>query len=461
MRDYARDAESDHGLRLEDVSRRSACDRCRTMKTRCERSHHRGMARLEQCRRCKQAQIKCITTIETEQHWSDIEWQPSRRHRKRLREDSVEANSTYAIPATPQSLDEEQPNSAQPDRYLAHAAFDTPSFFSIPTTSNHTDGLLPKPGIDSQWEELSRMVNLEGSEIPNLDSDMAILSVNHNSHTQDLTGSKFMPSATMPKIPRTGQFDLAASVDRNFLLDSPSLLSASDFSGTETPQTEANLTIIHKLIDFNTELLQDLQDARETDRARGEGRDMLRKILHHSNVFLELLGSFTRLRETPSRKSPHTRGTGSYHVDGAGGLCTKVDTDLALQLLSCHTNMSSLYQVLCRELTTQTSPQLDGAQALTALGLEGLQNLDRNMRLQVLVHICSLTFAQIQKELNSIRGRGTLTPGADAIFQAVLGREEWNRAVSPVVFDENQILARFRQLVNTRSSSSLSSLSSS
>lgn len=453
MRDYGRDTESDHGLRLEDVSRRSACDRCRTMKTRCERSYHRGMARLEQCRRCRQAQVKCVTTIETEQQWSDIECQPSRRHRKRPREDSVDANNTYPIPATPQSLDE-QFNSAQPDRYSAHATFDPSSFFSIPTTSNPSDGLLPKPDIDSQWEELSRMINLEGSEMPNLNANIAISSANHNLPTEDLPGSIFMPSTTRPNIHRTSQLDLAVSVDRNFLSDSPPLLSASDSSATETALTETNWAIIHKLMDFNTDLLHDLQDARATDRVRGEGRDMLRKILHHSNVFLELLGSFTRIRETPARKSPDPRGTGSCHLGGSGVLCGKVDTDLALQLLSCHINMSSLYKVLCRELTTQTL-QVDGAQALTALRLEGLQNLDRDMRLQVLVHICSLTFAKIHKELDSIRGCGTLTQEADAIFQAALGGERV-RAASPV-FDEEQILAKFRQLVMARSSFSSSS----
>jgi hypothetical protein len=295
------------------------------------------------------------------------------------------------------------------------------------------------------------MFNLKGSDMPNLNSNMAISSANHNSHTEDLTGSMFVPSIMMPNIPRTRQFNPAASVDRNLLLDSSPLLSVSDSSGTETPQTEANWTIIQKLSDFNTNLLHDLQDARETDRARGEGRDMLRKILHHSNVFLELLGNFTRLQETPARKSQHSRGTWSCHADGAGDQCTKVDTDLALQLLSCHINMSSLYKVLCRELTTQAL-QLDGAQLLIALRLEGLQNLDRDMRLQVLVHICSLTFAKIQKELDSIRGRGTLTQGADAIFQAALGGE-WSRSASPV-FDEEQILAKFHQIVMARSSSS-------
>ena len=450
MCDYVGDVEGDHGLRLEDISRRSACDRCRTMKTRCERSHRRGMARLEQCRRCRQALVRCITTIETEQHWSDMESQPSRKHHKRPREASVEPSKTYPVPATPQSLDERH-NDTQPERYPAHAMFDNPSFFSIPpTTSNAMDRLMPTPGIESQWEELSRMANLEGSEGANLNGDMAISSTNHNPRTEDLTGSVFMPSTMMPNMSRTDQLDPAATVDQNFRLDSSPLLSASNPSGTETPQTEANWKIIHKLIDFNTDLLHDLQDAREIDRAWGEGRDMLRKILHHSNMFLELLGNFTCLRETPPRISSHSRRSGFCHAEGAGAQCRKVDTDLALQLLSCHINMSSLYRVLCRELTTQPS-QLDETQALTALGLEGLQNLDRDMRLQVLVHICSLTFAKIQKELDSIRDRGSLTPGADAIFQAALGGES-SRAAGPV-FDEEQILAKFRQLVMARSSS--------
>lgn len=105
----------------------------------------------------------------------------------------------------------------------------------------------------------------------------------------------------------------------------------------------------------------------------------------------------------------------------------KIDTDIALQLLSCNMNVSGMYEILCVELTTQDL-QLEEAQTLPVLRLEGLENLDVEMRVQVLVYICSLTYIKIQKELNLIRQRG---------FLVVLGNEiagpgalclVWNRS---------------------------------
>ena len=80
----------------------------------------------------------------------------------------------------------------------------------------------------------------------------------------------------------------------------------------------------------------------------------------------------------------------------------KIDTDIALQLLSCNMNVSSMYEILCVKLKTQ-GLQLEEAQTLPALRLEGLENLDVEMRVQVLVYICSITYIKIQKELNLIR----------------------------------------------------------
>lgn len=85
----------------------------------------------------------------------------------------------------------------------------------------------------------------------------------------------------------------------------------------------------------------------------------------------------------------------------------KIDTDMALQLLSCNMNVSSMYEILCVKLTQDL--RLEEAQTLPALRLEGLENLDVEMRVQVLVYICSLTYIKIQKELNLIRQRGLLS----------------------------------------------------
>lgn len=109
---------------------------------------------------------------------------------------------------------------------------------------------------------------------------------------------------------------------------------------------------------------------------------------------------------------------------------------MALQLLSCNMNVSSMYEILCVKLTTQDL-QLEEAQTLPALRLEGLENLDVEIRVQVLVYICSLTYIKIQKELNLIRQRGLLSKLQTPPSRLSLGTEiaglgalrlVWNRS---------------------------------
>ena len=133
------------------------------------------------------------------------------------------------------------------------------------------------------------------------------------------------------------------------------------------------------------------------------------------------------------------------------GRAEKIDTDMALQLLSCNMNVSSMYEILCVELTTQDL-QPEEAQTLPALRLEGLENLDVGMCLQVLVYICSLACIKIQKELNLIRQRRLLSKTADTTFHVVLGNGN-SGAWSPA-FGVEQILDNFRRVIMARGLSS-------
>lgn len=163
---------------------------------------------------------------------------------------------------------------------------------------------------------------------------------------------------------------------------------------------------------------------------------MMVKTLQHSDIFLELLGVLSRPRYAPDCSSSYLGGTTSRHAGSTKGRGEKIDTDMALQLLSCNMNVSSMYEILCVKLTTQDL-QLEEAQTLPALRLEGLENLDVEIRVQVLVYICSLTYIKIQKELNLIRQRGLLSKLQTPPSRLSLGTEiaglgalrlVWNRS---------------------------------
>ena len=194
---------------------------------------------------------------------------------------------------------------------------------------------------------------------------------------------------------------------------------------------------MRKLTEFNSKVSHDLQDVTDTTRNWGDGKSTLVKTLHYSVVVLELLGSFIHFRDALD-------GTAS---GSALGLGNKVDTDIALQLLSCNMNVCNMYRRLYTELTTQ-GWQPEEAQALPALRLEGLQALNIEMRHQVLVHMCSLTFGKIQRELELIRRRGLLTQTADRTFQIVLGGG--NEGATGPAFGMEQIVDNFRGLLMAR-----------
>ncbi|OCL00725.1 uncharacterized protein K441DRAFT_683308 [Cenococcum geophilum 1.58] len=329
MRDQGQDEDIDNGLRLEDISRLSACDRCRGMKTRCERSHHRGIAQLQQCRRCWQAEFLKLGSVDEQHHTTLLEHQSE------------------------------------------HIATEMPSLSSVPAGSTAEDGLLPSHETDFQWHE-SKMVDPEGGAMHNLDHNQT--SATDGPPTSDVTVS----------------FANHTPDSRTSMDAMTSIPEATQFN--QTPQQSDNLV---------------------TNRSRGDEKSMMVKTLQHSDIFLELLGVLSRPRYAPDCSSSYLGGTTSRHAGSTKGRGEKIDTDMALQLLSCNMN-----------LTTQDL-QLEEAQTLPALRLEGLENLDVEIRVQVL------------KELNLIRQRGLLSKLQTPPSRLSLGTEiaglgalrlVWNRS---------------------------------
>lgn len=133
----------------------------------------------------------------------------------------------------------------------------------MPAGSTAEDGLLPSHEIDFQWHELSKMVDPEGAAMHNLDHNQTSatdgpptsdVTVSFANHTPDSRTSM----EAMTSIPEATQFNQTPQQSDNLFWNSLPRFSSSTLSGTQTPQMEANRTIMNELIDFNTRVSHDL-----------------------------------------------------------------------------------------------------------------------------------------------------------------------------------------------------------
>jgi hypothetical protein len=418
--DQGREIDSDNELRLEDITRRSACDRCRGMKTRCERSLNRGIAQLAQCRRCVQAQTKCITTLEAQQQRNSQGDKSSGRNGKRPRTTSFDTYS-LGLDTTLGNLDQQ---------YLLDYPHEdlTPNIPTFPMRpgTQPENGLIPPSEIDlDQWHGFREMVNLDGcssqeierndtratATMPTLSNSLIRSIAQENADGQSFI-ERFTPPATAHSMSMFGQ--------------------NKEIPG-QAPRLEQNRSMMDRLMEFNTLVSQDLQRAKEIVRARNDDKSGLgsvpgsglAKTLKHSEMFVELIGRFRMPKTGGSSGSFVASDEAGTH--GAGNMVAlgeKVDTDVALQLLSCNITVGNLYEILSSELTALTQLGREEAHALPELRLEGLRNLDIEMRVSVLAHVCALMFLKIQNELALMRSHEILTPAAETTFQVVLGGSE-------------------------------------
>ncbi|KAI6085252.1 hypothetical protein F4821DRAFT_279325 [Hypoxylon rubiginosum] len=442
MQDQGQEADFNNGLRLEDVSRRSACDRCRGLKMRCERPHNQSIVQLQECRRCRQAEARCITTLEAPRSRNRDATKTSQKTQKRRREPSIEANT---VDLMPENLD--GPTGFINDILTPPAA-----------TADSKSKPLPWCDIGFRWQDLERIMDLEGSSLYTFDyeqarvipvpmtSNTAISAPDHKPDSRALMDStiilpettEIVPEATpilsntMQVTPEATTFNPTPQESCEPSWNNLRSYSTSDVPGPSRPSMETNRKIMAKLMEFNTKVVHDLQD--------DDTNSILAKTLQHSTIFLELLESFMLPEEAKELNVLHPTGANTAEGD------EKWDTEVALLLLSCNTSVNSMYKTLCTKLETQAIQ--DDSQALLGLRLEGLQSLDKEMRVQVIVHICSLTFIKIQKQLGLIRRCGLLTQTADRTFQVVLGsedRESWSSGIG-----SEQMVDNLRRLVMPR-----------
>ena len=405
VRDLHSGSDSDEDLRLEDISRRSACDRCRGMKTRCERSRHRGIAQLTQCRRCVQAQVRCITTLEGQPSRSQQPDRSYQRPRKRTRESSVRPDNSYEpLPAQTDSILPYPEDPAAPNRPLPASLHPSPP---------REDPAVLSDGVDiSNWNDMDDFLHLGANLAAGNPSDSMRGPRIAELHTptsavplslHGTTGSgRMTPQLAAHSQRRTEQGQHESW--KNWSLAPAELL--------EPGPTNTTQSIMVRLQEFNALLLHDLQVAREASGGRdgeqhGQG-SLIATTLQRSDMFLQLI-----------RELSH-----SVNSDRSDQW-NKVDTDVVLQLLSCNIAIGHLYQMLCSRLRAWSAPSAEwdkgSSSALPSLRLEGLARMDAELHLSTLAHVCGHVFAKIQKELEKMQRREVLTQAAHTTFEIALG----------------------------------------
>ncbi|GAB1212296.1 hypothetical protein ATERTT37_001434 [Aspergillus terreus] len=397
LRDLHSGSESDDDLRLEDISRRSACDRCRSMKTRCERSRHRGIAQLTQCRRCVHAQVRCITTLEgqpsrSQQQQSD---RNSQRPRRRTQESSMRPDHSY------------DHLSAQTTSVLPYPGDPAPNR-APPTALHHSspqvDPMILTDGVDmSNWNDLDDFLHLGAIQAPdNLPDSM----------NGPQVGALHTPISAIPLSPRnaTDGGEVASQLAaRSQRMTEQSQHELTPAELLNPGRISSSQSIMVRLQEFNARLLHELQIAREASRRRdGDGPprgSLLVTTLRYSDMFLQLIRGLGR---SASKDRPNQRD--------------KSDTDVVLQLLSCNIAICHLYELMCSQLRawTTSSGEWDKVNVLPSLRLEGLPRIDGELHLSTLAHVSGHLFVKIQKELEGMQRQGGLTQAAHTTLQIAL-----------------------------------------
>ncbi|KAH7361108.1 hypothetical protein BKA66DRAFT_444870 [Pyrenochaeta sp. MPI-SDFR-AT-0127] len=322
-----------NGLRLEDISRRSACDRCRRMKTRCERSTLRDITQLQQCPRCSQARVKCVTTFEAQHHQSDDLAKPNQRNSKQYRAHPFRSNSSCLVPET-HGIFGEQHHQHHHHCNMAREQFpkrltgETPSasFAMSKDSRSDEDSLIPHE-FDHQWHDLSENFDLEGNPI--LKNRTISSSTSCNTDSTTFMEDTAITSATVRSI-----------------LETPFI---------QTPQDSYN-PLLHSL---STPLSPNSS----------------------SKTIMKLLGAFSHSRDGFDGSSSSSESTGSrFGASGTlSGCSDKLDTDIALQLLSCNMNIQTELDLLRRRgWLTQTADRT--FQIVLGIGNEG--NLGREFGME-------------------------------------------------------------------------------
>lgn len=456
------DADSSDEFRLEDITRRSACDRCRAMKIRCERSNNKGISQLAQCRRCAQAEVKCITTLEAQPRRRPQGENAHLRSTKRIRTASF---GTFIREMGHESLG----YAAQQAKHALLEYRSEGMTASMPPSGAAPSDVRPRSGFlqDSdlhfdQWHDFHDIVNVDlSARQQELDGGTRRTSeaqtssvITQPSTANYLDNQGFMectvPSTMVPysshSLPTTWSPQGANHASWAGLAQPPSYTTVSQgppheeaSSGTcSTGSDGSNRSssrrssskggdMMSRILELNMAMSQSIQKATSRCGVRGSGAgSILLDTLRHSGVFLEMMRELMSPGKAEPRTGDEQARAGSEETVGrsekakGGNNGPRVNMEVALQMLSCNMTIGALYQALSSELRTASSSSSDTG-ALPELRLEGLPNgVDPEMHVSLLAHICVLMFLKIQDEVARLHRQGFLSPMAQSTFEAVL-----------------------------------------
>ncbi|KAJ5747128.1 uncharacterized protein N7511_008824 [Penicillium nucicola] len=317
-------------------SRRSACDKCRGQKLRCERGHMNGMS----CERCLKAQQPCITSMN---HPAPV-FLPIHHAQGLVQRDSDDrifgynhdAISMIPKPSTskgtsvvlPSSTNAGLSNSLQsnflddqlPLQYLpGDTPFPSPEDLGLgmpldirvyPTSfepwgqqPHWLNGNYNLPLLESALPELTHQYSDESLYSPVLGTDISMEATNESINTSELSLLNQLPSYS-----ETAQFFGAEGIPESFWSNLDSLPSPVGFRpGVPCQEKPTSVPSRRKeLLKLNAELLDDL-DMLEEDHVALSSESLLNdlfnpsvthlklpvyRLLHHSSHLLEIIQSF-------------------------------------------------------------------------------------------------------------------------------------------------------------------------
>lgn len=458
------DADSSDEFRLEDITRRSACDRCRAMKIRCERSNNKGISQLAQCRRCAQAKAKCITTLEAQPRRRPQGENAHPRPTKRIRTASF---GTFTREMGHEAL-------GYAAQQAKHALLEYRSEGIVPSDVRPRSGFLQDSDLSfDQWHEFHDNVNLDyparqqeldgrGSKTSETQTCSVVTQPSTANYLDNLgfmectVPSNIVPfssqSLPTPLSPQEANHASWAKLSQppTYTTVSQAQPPEQDSNGTCSSGSHSSNTsrrssskgsaqdMMSRILELNMAMSQNIQRATAANQARcavrGSGAgSILVDTLQHSRVFLEMMKELMspgkaepRADDQQARAASEETVGRSERAKGASNV-PEVNMEVALQMLSCNMTIGALYQALSSELVTAASSS--EAVPLPELRLEGLPNgVDPEMHVSLLAHICMLMFLKIQHEFARFHQQGFLSPMAQTTFEAVVAANRDNVA---------------------------------
>ena len=460
-------------FRLDDYSRRSACDRCRDQKLRCERPLSTDSGhRTTQCRRCTSVQVRCLTTIQSrhERNQSRTSFnisQPRKRHREDTSGSTEGSQEDQGCNVTEI---ETQRNSHRKDEskqvFQQHheqqkSQFDVEDPLSLFYLNNNTLYSCD----NSQRETL--LVQSTGIIDPKMISFRNALSGDFNATDSFDLPSEFVDNQigfdiSNSQTTSTNSEHLEHSYETGSSIEKH--IGTANLSSGETEITELGVSLnqgieepnpvesaLDRIMILSVMLAQESNCARKHAMPGPRLKIILNKTLQQSEAYVSLLKDLKLLAYScPNSEDPnqhlHERSNTSQFfnpptISQALSTKSRIDTQAALQLLSCNAALLSNYSVigslLLRIATAQSAEKSNILPHLPEVYMDGFSGVSSSLQIKLLTQVCVHMILEIQAGLDEVRCSGSLTLASLNAFDALFGSRD-----SPDSQDEGNALSQ-------------------